>query len=114
MTILYGIPNCDTVKKARQWLDAADLPYRFHDFRKDGLDTALLEGWIAELGWEALLNRNGTTFRALPDVDKQGLDASRAAALMLAAPAMIKRPVLDHAGTISVGFKADSWALRFG
>jgi arsenate reductase len=114
MTILYGIPNCDTVKKARQWLDAADLPYRFHDFRKDGLDPALLDGWMAALGWEALLNRNGTTFRALPDADKAGLDARRAAALMLAAPAMIKRPVLDHAGTISVGFKADVWASRFG
>lgn len=114
MTTLYGIPNCDTVKKARQWLDAAGQSYRFHDFRKDGLDPVLLDGWIAALGWEALLNRNGTTFRALPEADKADLDARRAAALMLAAPAMIKRPVLDHAGTISAGFKPDAWALRFG
>lgn len=113
MTILYGIPNCDTVKKARKWLDAAGHGHRFHDFRKDGLDPALLGGWIDALGWEALLNRNGTTFRALPDADKADLDAARAAALMGANPAMIKRPVVVHDGGLLVGFRPEIWLTVF-
>jgi arsenate reductase (glutaredoxin) len=110
MIIIYGIPNCDTVKKARQWLAAEGLEHRFHDVRKDGLDSAMLDQWIAALGWDALLNKAGTTFRKLPDADKQGLDAPRARALMLAEPAMIKRPVVDNGGKFLVGFKPDIWA----
>src|SRR3546814_19314309 len=80
---LYGIPNCDTVKKARRWLDGAGVSYRFHDFRKDGLDPVKLQSWIDAVGWDRLLNKSGTTFRKLPDADKAGLDAAKAKALML-------------------------------
>lgn len=111
--ILYGIPNCDTVKKARRWLDAGGVAYRFHDLRKDGLDADRLQGWIDALGWERLLNRSGTTFRQLPDADKQGLDAAKAKALMLAAPAMIRRPVVEAGGEVSVGFSESDWQARF-
>lgn len=110
---LYGIPNCDTVKKARRWLDDHGVAYRFHDFRKDGLDPAKLEGWIDTVGWEKLLNRAGTTFRKLPDAAKDGLDAASAKALMLEQPAMIKRPVVEAADSVSVGFSADDWQKRF-
>lgn len=112
--ILYGIPNCDTVKKARRWLDAAGVSHRFHDFRKDGLDAARLQGWIDALGWEKLLNKSGTTFRKLPDAQKEGLDAASAKALMLDQPAMIRRPVVESADGFSVGFSADDWQKRFG
>lgn len=111
--ILYGIPNCDTVKKARRWLDGQGVSYRFHDVRKDGLDAARLQGWIDALGWERLLNRAGTTFRKLPDAQKEGLDAASARALMLEQPAMIRRPVVEAAGTVSAGFSADEWKARF-
>lgn len=111
--ILYGIPNCDTVKKARRWLDAAGVPYRFHDFRKDGLDPAKLQGWIDALGWDKLLNKSGTTFRKLPDADKAALDAAKAKALMIEQPAMIRRPVVEAPGGVSVGFSADDWHARF-
>lgn len=114
MTItLYGIPNCDTVKKARRWLDAAGVAHGFHDFRKDGLDPARLQRWIDTLGWEKLLNRSGTTFRKLPDAAKEGLDAAAAKALMLEQPAMIRRPVVESADGVSVGFSADDWQQRF-
>lgn len=114
MLTLYGIPNCDTVKKARGWLAGANIPADFHDYRKDGVPDALAD-WVAALGWEVLLNRAGTTFRALPDADKASLDAPRAMALMRAQPAMIKRPVLvgtDVGGkaVLLVGFKSDRWA----
>lgn len=107
--ILYGIPNCDTVKKARTWLEAKGLAYDFHDYKKAGIDTARLAGWAKELGWEVLLNRAGTTFRKLPDADKAGLDEAKAIALMLAQPSMIKRPVLDLGDRRIVGFKPDVW-----
>lgn len=110
---LYGIPNCDTVKKARRWLEAAGVPHAFHDFRKDGLDPAKLQAWIDAIGWEKLLNKAGTTFRQLPDADKAGLDAGKAKALMLAQPAMIKRPVVEAGDGVSVGFSADEWQQRF-
>ena len=110
---LYGIPNCDTVKKARRWLDDHGVAYRFHDFRKDGLDPAKLQDWIDAVGWEKLLNKAGTTFRQLPDARKQGLDAAAAKALMIEAPAMIKRPVVEAADGVSVGFAADDWHKRF-
>lgn len=107
---LYGIPNCDTVKKARVWLDQHAVAHAFHDYKKAGIDRILLEGWVAEHGWEAVLNRAGTTFRALPDADKAGLDADKAIDLMLAQPSMIKRPVLDLGGRTLVGFKPERYA----
>ena len=110
---LYGIPNCDTVKKARRWLDDHGVAYDFHDYRKDGLDAPQLRGWIDQLGWEKLLNKSGTTFRKLPDAQKEGLDAASAAALMLEQPAMIRRPLVDADGVLSLGFAADDWQKRF-
>lgn len=112
MITVFGIPNCDTVKKARQWLDRAGIAHRFHDVRKDGLEAARLDGWVTALGWEPLLNRNGTTFRKLDDAAKADLDATKASALMLAEPAMIKRPVVEYPGGLLVGFKDSEWAAR--
>ena len=111
---LYGIPNCDTMKKARTWLDGHGIAYAFHDYKKAGIDKATLEGWVKTAGWETILNRAGTTFRALPDTDKAGLDAARAVALMLAQPSMIKRPVLVAGGKMLVGFKPDQYQAFFG
>jgi Spx/MgsR family transcriptional regulator len=110
---MFGISNCDTVKKARRWLDEQNVAYRFHDVREDGLDAARLQGWIDALGWEKLLNKAGTTFRKLPDAQKEGLDAASAKALMLDQPAMIRRPVVEAADAISVGFSAADWQARF-
>ena len=109
MTTLYGIPNCDTVRKARTWLAATGIAHDFHDYRKQGVDPAALRRWVDALGWEALLNRAGTTFRALPDGDKAGLDAAKAIALMLAHPAAIKRPVLEADGVLLAGFAPDTY-----
>jgi len=111
---LYGIPNCDTMRKARHWLKDQDIDYRFHDYRKDGLDTAMLEGWADELGWEALLNRRGTTWRRLPETDRDGIDRERAIRLMLEHPAMIKRPLLDTGSERLLGFREPDYAERFG
>lgn len=107
MLTIYGIKNCDTMKKARSWLEAHGVAHAFHDYKASGIDRASLERWVAEHGWETVLNRAGTTFRALPDADKQGLDADKAIALMLAQPAMIKRPVLDLGRRTLVGFKPE-------
>lgn len=104
MITVYGIANCDTVKRARAWLGERGIAHKFHDYRKDGLDRALLEGWVAELGHETLVNRRGTTWRGLPEADKADLDASRAVALMLAHPALIKRPLFDLGESRLVGF----------
>jgi arsenate reductase len=104
---MYGITTCDTVKKARVWLEGHDVAYRFHDFRAKGLDAKRLDGWAGKVGWEKLLNKASTTFRELADKDKQGLDEKKAKALMLAKPTMIKRPVLEVGDRILVGFKAD-------
>jgi arsenate reductase len=112
--ILYGIRNCDTVKKARVWLDARGVGYEFHDYKLAGIDEARLRGWAGELGWDRLLNRAGTTFRKLPDADKAGLDEDKAIALMLAQPSMIKRPVLDLGARRLVGFDAPAWAAALG
>jgi arsenate reductase len=109
MLTLYGIPNCDTVKKARAWLDGRGVAYAFHDYKKLGADEASLRRWIASLGWETVLNRAGTTFRALPDADKAGLDENKAIALMLAQPSMIKRPIVEGDGVLVAGFKPDAW-----
>lgn len=115
MTItLYGIPNCDTVKKARAWLDAAGVGYAFHDYKKAGIDVETLRGWAGEVGWEALLNRAGTTFKKLPDADKAGMDEGKAIALMVAQPSMIKRPVVTGAGALLVGYKPEIWAGVLG
>lgn len=113
-TTLYGIRNCDTMKKARAWLDSRGVDYEFHDYKSAGVDRKTLERWCKELGWEVLLNRAGTTFRKLTDADKQGLDADKAKVLMLAHPSLIKRPVLDHNGHLLAGFKPDLYqhALR--
>lgn len=107
---LYGIPNCDTVKKARVWLDQHGVAFEFHDYKKAGIDRPRLEAWTAEHGWETVLNRAGTTFKKLPEADKAGLDADKAIDLMLAQPSMIKRPVLDLGGRTLVGFKPDLYA----
>jgi arsenate reductase len=107
---IYGIKNCDTMKKARDWLDKAGVDYAFHDYKSAGIDRARLEGWAKKLGWETLLNRAGTTFRKLPDKDKDDLTEKKAIALMLAQPSMIKRPVLDlGGGKLLVGFKPDAY-----
>src|SRR5262245_7104695 len=107
---IYGIKNCDTMKKARAWLDARSVDYAFHDYKSAGIERARLEGWARDVGWEALLNRAGTTFRKLPDASKDGMTEKKAIALMLEQPSMIKRPVLDIAGTLLVGFKPDQYA----
>ena len=111
---LYGIPNCDTVKKARVWLDQHDRAFTFHDYKKAGIDRATLEGWVAEHGWEIVLNRAGTSFKALDAADKDGLDAEKAIGLMLAQPSMIKRPVLDLGDRTVVGFKPPIYEAAFG
>ncbi len=110
---LYGIKNCDTMKKARAWLDAKGVAYTFHDYKAEGIDRARLEGWVQSVGWEMLLNRAGTTFRKLPEADRIDLDAGKALALMLEQPSMIKRPVLDLDGRLIVGFKADLYEAAF-
>jgi Spx/MgsR family transcriptional regulator len=107
----YGIPNCDTVKKARTWLEANGIAYAFHDYNKEGADRAKLEQWVAAKGWEVLLNRAGTTFRKLPDADKRGIDANKAIALMVEQPSLIKRPVVEHPGGLLVGFKEAEWEV---
>ena len=107
---IYGIRNCDTMKKARAWLDAHDIEYAFHDYKTKGIDRHSVEGWCRKAGWETLLNRAGTTFRKLPDADKEGLNERKATALMLAQPSMIKRPVLDLGSKLLVGFKPEIYA----
>ena len=109
---IYGIKNCDTMKKARAWLDSHGVAYDFHDYKTAGIAKDKLKAWSDELGWETLLNRAGTTFRKLPDGDKEGLNERKALALMLAQPSMIKRPVLDLGGKLLVGFKPET--LREG
>jgi Spx/MgsR family transcriptional regulator len=109
MIRVYGIPNCDTVKKARTWLDGAGLEYAFHDYKKLGADPARLAQWADALGWEVLLNRRGTTFRALPEADKADLDRAKALALMAQHPSLIKRPVVEHDGGLLAGFAESAW-----
>ena len=112
---IYGIKNCDTMKKARAWLDKHKVEYAFHDYKSAGIDRDRLEGWANKAGWEILLNKAGTTFRKLPDKDKDGLTEKKAIALMLAQPSMIKRPVLElPRGKLIVGFKPDEYEAVLG
>ena len=110
---IHGIKACDTMKKARDWLEAHGVAYDFHDYKAQGVERATLEKWVAQVGWETLLNRAGTTFRKLPDADKSGLTQARAIALMMAQPSMIKRPVLDVGGKLIVGFRPEIYATAF-
>jgi len=114
MTTIYGIKNCDTMKKARTWLDTHKVAYSFHDYKVSGIDRPTLEGWTKNVGWEVLLNRAGTTFKKLPDADKEGITEKKALLLMLAQPSMIKRPVLDAKGRLTVGFKPEEYKKLFG
>ena len=112
-TTLYGIANCDTIKKAKKWLNEHDIEFVFHDFRKDGISERWLADISATTGWEALLNKRGTTYRQLDETDKAQLDETKALGLMRAYPTMIKRPVLEHKGNVHVGFKPDQYAAIF-
>ena len=114
MATIYGIKNCDTMKKARAWLDAHKVAYAFHDYKAEGVDQATLEGWATKAGWEVLLNRAGMTFKKLPEADKENLTEKKAIALMLAQPSMIKRPVLEAKGRLTVGFKPEAYKALFG
>jgi len=107
---IYGIKNCDTMKKARSWLDERGVAYAFHDYKTAGIERDMLEGWAREIGWEMLLNRSGRTFRALPEKNRAGLTDKKAIALMAAQPSMIKRPVLDVDGRLLVGFVPEEYA----
>lgn len=106
---MFAIPNCDTVKKARTWLDQHGFAYTFHDYKKQGIDAERIAGWVEAAGWETVLNRRGTTFRALPDSDKADIHAEKAVAIMAAHPSCIKRPVVEHEGGLLVGFDPESW-----
>ena len=107
---LYGIKNCDTVKKSRKWLDEHGVDYQFHDFKKDGLQSELLFRWEQAVGWETLLNRRGTTWRKLPEDVRDTIDAQSAHEIMLANPSIIKRPVVENGDDVRVGFNADEWS----
>jgi len=111
--ILYGIPNCDTVKKARVWLDGQRIAYRFHDYKKQGADAAQVAGWVEAAGLDTVLNKAGTTFKKLDEAQKADLDAAKAVALMVAQPSMIKRPIVEHPGGLLVGFREAEWAVVF-
>ena len=113
MVTIYGIPNCGTVKKARAWLDGRGVAYAFHDYKKAGVDRAVLETVVERLGWETVLNRTGTTFRKLPEELREGLDRDRAVALMLNHPSAIRRPLLVDGNRIEAGFKPERYAALF-
>jgi arsenate reductase len=110
---VFGIKNCDTMKKARTWLEERGLAYDFHDYKALGIDRGTLEPWVDQVGWEVLLNRSGTTFRKLPDDARADIDAARATALMLAQPSMIKRPVVERDGALTIGFKPEIYEKTF-
>jgi len=110
---IYGIRNCDTMKKARAWLDGHGVTYSFHDYKTEGIDRSRIEGWIKKVGWQVLLNRAGTTFRKLPEKDRDGVTEKKAVSLMLTQPSIIKRPVLDIGGKLIVGFQPEVYAEAF-
>ena len=114
MITMYGIPNCDTVKKAKNWFEKRQIPYTFHDYKKSGVDKETLEMWVLEHGWEPLLNKRGTTFRQLPDVLKQDMDGDKAITLMTAHPSMIKRPVVTDGDTILIGYDSTGYEKMTG
>jgi arsenate reductase len=114
VVVIYGIRNCDTMKKARAWLDARKVAYRFHDYKAAGVEKSQLDHWVAQLGWETLLNRAGTTFRKLPEAEKSGLTEKKAIALMLAQPSMIKRPILEKGGKFTAGFDPEQYEKLLG
>jgi arsenate reductase len=114
MITIYGIKNCDTMKKARSWLESHKIPHGFHDYKVAGIDKARLEGWVKQVGWQVLINRAGTTFRKLSDADKEDITEHKAVALMLAQPSLIKRPVLVAKGKLTVGFKPEEYKNLFG
>jgi len=111
--VIYGIPNCDTMKKARKWLDAHGIAYEFHDYKKQGIDQERLRTWEAELGWESLLNRRGMMWRRVPEAVKAAIDRESALGLMLETPSIIKRPVLDTGGGLYVGFRPELYQEIF-
>lgn len=113
MTTLYGIKNCDTVKKARKWLDANGSDYTFHDFRVDGLSAEQVQSWVESLGWETLVNKRSTTWKQLDESTKAGLNNDSVIQIILDSPTLIKRPLLDIDGDISVGFKATEFEQKF-
>ncbi|QQZ30715.1 ArsC family reductase [Thiothrix subterranea] len=113
MTIMYGIPNCDTVKKARAWLGERGIEYTFHDFRKDGVNPVWLRAWVAEFGWETLVNRKGTTWRKLPEETRENMDEAIALVVMEELPSIIKRPLLDTGTRHVVGFSPDTYRELF-
>jgi arsenate reductase len=112
-TTIYGIKNCDTMKKARAWLDRRGVDYAFHDYKTAGIDRARLDAWAKRVGWETLLNRAGTTFKKLPESERENVTEQKALALMEAQPSMIKRPVLDAGGTLLVGFRPETYEKTF-
>lgn len=114
MLTFYGIKNCDTVKKARTWLDGRAIAYHFHDYKTAGITQEKLRAWVDEVGFEVLLNKAGTTFRALPECDKVDLDAEKAITLMVDQPSLIKRPVIEGGAALEVGFKPERYEVRFG
>ena len=114
MTRIFGIKNCDTMKKARTWLDQHQIEYVFHDYKASGIDRPHLERWCRELGWERVLNKSGTTFRKLPEAERERVDEKRAIALMLEQPSMIKRPILEHGKKLVAGFKPEEYSALFG
>jgi len=114
VTTIYGIKSCDTMKKARTWLDEHGVPYAFHDYKAAGIERERLEAWSRKVGWEVLLNRSGTTFRKLPEADRADLNERKALALMLAQPSMIKRPVLEQGAKLLVGFKPAEYQAVLG
>jgi Spx/MgsR family transcriptional regulator len=113
MVTIYGIKNCETMKKARGWLESKKIAHHFHDYKAAGIDKTALEAWAKRVGWQVLINRAGTTFRKLSDVDKKDLTERKAVALMLAQPSLIKRPVLDAKGKLTVGFKPEVYKELF-
>ena len=114
MVRLYGIPNCDTMKKARRWLEEQGIDYRFHDYKKEGVDETRLRRWVNQVGWETLLNRRGMMWRKLDEATKAGLNQASAIGIMLQTPSIIKRPVLEYGKKLHVGFCAEEYAKIFG
>ena len=114
MTTIYGIKNCDTMKKAFRWLEEQNISYVFHDYRKDGLDRAMLEGWVEALGWEQVVNKRGTTWRQLDKDTQDAMNNETVIDVLLDKPAMIKRPLLDHQNKLTLGFKAEQYSAIFG